>query len=37
MLEEILGRRNLKKVLKAVISNKDSGEVDGMQTDELRD
>jgi RNA-directed DNA polymerase len=37
MLEEILDRRNLEKALKAVISNKGSGGVDGMQTDELRD
>lgn len=32
MLEEILDRRNLEKALKAVISNKGSGGVDGMQT-----
>ena len=37
MLEEILDRRNLEKALKAVISNKGSGGVDSMQTDELRD
>jgi RNA-directed DNA polymerase len=37
MLEEILDRRNLEKALKAVLSNKGSGGVDGMQTDELRD
>jgi RNA-directed DNA polymerase len=37
MLEEILDRRNLEKALRAVISNKGSGGVDGMQTDELRD
>ena len=37
MLEEILDRRNLEKALKAVISNKGSGGVDGMQIDELRD
>ena len=37
MLDEILDRRNLEKALKAVISNKGSGGVDGMQTDELRD
>ncbi len=37
MLEEILDRRNLEKAHKAVISNKGSGGVDGMQTDELRD
>jgi hypothetical protein len=36
MLEEILDRRNLEKTLKAVQSNKGSGGVDGMQTDELR-
>jgi RNA-directed DNA polymerase len=37
MLEEILDRRNLEKALKAVISNKGNGGVDGMQTDALRD
>ena len=37
MLEEILDRRNLEKALRAVISNKGGGGVDGMQTDELRD
>ncbi len=37
MLEEILDRRNLEKTLKAVISKKGSGGVDGMLTDELRD
>ena len=37
MLEEILDRRNLEKALRAVMSNKGSGGVDGMQTDELRD
>lgn len=37
MLEEILDRTNLEKALKAVISNKGCGGVDGMQTDELRD
>ncbi len=37
MLEEILDRRNLEKALRAVVSNKGSGGVDGMQTDELRD
>jgi len=37
MLEEILERRNLEKALVQVISNKGSGGVDGMQTDELRD
>jgi RNA-directed DNA polymerase len=37
MLEEILDRRNLEKALEQVISNKGSGGIDGMQTDELRD
>src|ERR1035437_10788879 len=37
MLEEILDRRNLEKALVQVISNKGSGGIDGMQTDELRD
>lgn len=37
MLEEILDRRNLEKALIAVVSNRGSGGVDGMQTDELRD
>lgn len=37
MLEEILDRRNLEKALVQVTSNKGSGGVDGMQTDELRD
>jgi RNA-directed DNA polymerase len=37
MLEEILDRTNLGKALGCVISNKGSGGVDGMQTDELRD
>lgn len=37
MSEEILDRRNLEKAVKAVISNKGSGGVDGMQTDELHD
>jgi RNA-directed DNA polymerase len=37
MLEEILDRRNLEKALRAVVSNRGSGGVDGMQTDELRD
>ena len=37
MLEEILDRTNLGKALSCVISNKGSGGVDGMQTDELRD
>lgn len=37
MLEQVLDIRNLQKACKQVISNKGSGGVDGMQTDELRD
>ena len=37
MLEQILDRRNIEKALEQVISNKGSGGIDGMQTDELRD
>ena len=37
MLEQILNRRNIEQALKQVISNKGTGGVDGMQTDELRD
>ena len=37
MLEEILDRRNLERALVQVTSNKGSGGIDGMQTDELRD
>lgn len=37
MLEEILDRRNLERAVEQVTSNKGSGGIDGMQTDELRD
>ena len=37
MLEEILDYRNITKALKQVTSNKGTGGVDGMQTEELRD
>lgn len=37
MLEQVLDIRNLQMACKQVISNKGSGGVDGMQTDELRD
>jgi len=36
MLEEILDRRNIEKALVKVVSNKGTGGIDGMQTDELR-
>lgn len=36
MLEEILDRRNIEKALIKVISNKGTGGIDGMQTEELR-
>jgi len=37
MLEQILHRRNIENALLQVTSNKGSGGIDGMQTDELRD
>jgi hypothetical protein len=36
LLEQILSPANLNKTCKQVMSNKGSGGVDGMQTDELR-
>src|ERR1700722_12456389 len=37
MLEQILHRRNIENALLQVTSNKGSGGIDGMQTDDLRD
>jgi RNA-directed DNA polymerase len=37
MLEEILDIRNVQYACKQVVSNKGTGGIDGMQTDELRD